>query len=72
MNRTYKYRLSGNSSVFIKAEMKQLPELKVAFPEYHDINSQVLQNVIERLDWAFRAFFRRVKNGDKPGDGVSK
>lgn len=48
-------------------QMKELPELKVAFPEYSDVGSQVLQEVLERLDRAYKGFFRRVKNGDKAG-----
>lgn len=32
-----------------------------------DIHSQVLQDIAMRLDLAFRAFFRRVKSGQKPG-----
>jgi len=49
-------------------QIKQLPELRAAFPEYHDIGSQVLQEVIERLDKAFKSFFIRVKTGGgKPG-----
>jgi putative transposase len=31
------------------------------------VHSQVLQNVAVRIDLAFKAFFRRVKAGDKPG-----
>lgn len=31
------------------------------------INSQVLQNVVERLDKAYQAFFRRLKRGEKAG-----
>jgi putative transposase len=42
---------------------KQLPELKEYFPEYSEVGSQVLQDVIERLDKAYANFFRRVKNG---------
>jgi hypothetical protein len=33
---------------------------KEARPEYHDIHSQVLEDVLTRLDRAFQAFFRRV------------
>ena len=36
-------------------------------PEYRDIHSQVLQDVLTRLDRAFQAFFRRVKAGETPG-----
>lgn len=44
-----------------------LKALKIEYPFLGDIFSQVLQNVSTRLDLAFRAFFRRVKSGDKPG-----
>jgi putative transposase len=36
-------------------------------PEYGEVNSQVLQDVVLRVDRAFQAFFRRVKAGDTPG-----
>lgn len=36
-------------------------------PELKDIHSQVIQNVCDRVDKAFKAFFRRVKNGETPG-----
>lgn len=35
--------------------------------ELSQVYSQVFQNVQERVDLAFKAFFRRVKTGDKPG-----
>jgi putative transposase len=56
-------------SVTLSAYQQQaeLPDLKAAFPEYADIHSQVLQEVLTRLDRAFQAFFRRLKNGEKPG-----
>src|SRR5678815_164748 len=44
-----------------------LQERKEARPEYREIHSQVLQDVLTRLDHAFQAFFRRVRNGEKPG-----
>jgi putative transposase len=31
------------------------------------VHSQILQNVTERVDLAFKAFFRRVKAGEEPG-----
>jgi putative transposase len=45
----------------------ELPDLKAAFPEYTALNAQVLQDVLTRLDKAYQAFFRRVRNGEKPG-----
>ena len=44
-----------------------LKTLKKEHPFLSDIFSQCLQNVSMRIDLAFRAFFRRVKSGSKPG-----
>ncbi len=45
-----------------------LPEIKGVYrSEYQDIHSQVLQNVLKRLDGAFDRFFERVKNAETPG-----
>ena len=43
------------------------PLLKQERPTLSNVHSQVLQNVAVRLDLAFKAFFRRVKAGEKPG-----
>jgi putative transposase len=45
----------------------QLPEIKAIRPEYADTHSQVLQDTLRRVDKAFKAFFQRIKNGEKPG-----
>jgi putative transposase len=44
-----------------------LPALKRSRPTLKNVHSQVLQNVAVRVDLAFKAFFRRVKAGEKPG-----
>jgi putative transposase len=44
-----------------------LPELKVERPSLATVHSQVLQNVVDRLDKSFQGFFRRCKAGEKPG-----
>ena len=54
-------------SVNFAMQSAQLPSIKEVRPEYRDINAQVLQDVLHRLDKAFQAFFRRVKAGEKPG-----
>ena len=46
---------------------KLLTLWKKQHPELKGVHSQVLQNVQERVDLAFKAFFRRVKMGEKPG-----
>jgi len=48
--------------------INMLPELKKQRPELIQVYSQVLQEVCARVDLAFKAFFRRIKAGDKkPG-----
>ena len=44
-----------------------LPSLKKERPSLERVYSQTLQNVAVRVDLAFQAFFRRVKNGENPG-----
>jgi putative transposase len=44
-----------------------LPQWKAGNPEYNEVFSQTLQEVQERVDLAFKHFFRRLKNGEKPG-----
>jgi hypothetical protein len=45
----------------------QLPAIKEVRPEYCEIDAQVLQDVLHRLDRAFAACFRRVTTGAHPG-----
>jgi len=44
-----------------------LPVLKEERPSLKNVHSQVLQNIVDRLDKAFQAFFRRCKAGENPG-----
>jgi len=44
-----------------------LPGWKVIKPELENVHSQVLQDVVKRVDLAFQAFFRRYQNGDDLG-----
>jgi putative transposase len=55
-----------NITLSVYQQQAGLPDLKAAFPAYAEIHSQVLQDVLTRLDHAFQAFFRRVKTGEKP------
>jgi putative transposase len=54
-------------SLGYSSQAAELAEIKAAYPAYQDIYSQVLQDVLRRLDKAFAAFFRRLRNGEKPG-----
>jgi putative transposase len=44
----------------------ELPGIKEDCLEFKQVGSQVLQEVLKRVDLAFQAFFRRVRAGDKP------
>jgi putative transposase len=48
-------------------QQAELPFLKVERPSLVNVHSQVLQNVAVRIELAMKAFFRRVKAGEKPG-----
>jgi putative transposase len=49
------------------SQSAQLPAIKDVRPEYREIHSQVLQDALTRLDRAFQAFFRRIREGQTPG-----
>lgn len=46
-------------------QQKTFPQLKAARPSLLNCNAQALQNVAVRVDLAFQAYFRRVKQGEK-------
>jgi putative transposase len=46
---------------------RMLPIWKESKPELSEVYSQVLQEAVQRVDLAFKSFFRRVKAGDEPG-----
>ena len=54
-------------SINYHSQATSLPVLKEQRPSLANVHSQVLQNVAVRIDLAFKAFFRRVKAGEKPG-----
>jgi putative transposase len=60
------YRMAGKSITYYD-QANQLPEIKQEREEYQDIHSQVLQDVLRKVDKAFQAFFARCKRGDTPG-----
>src|SRR5579864_699852 len=60
------YRMNG-VSISYNQQAAQLPEIKELRPEYHDIHSQVLQDVLRRVKKAYDNFYRRVKAGQTPG-----
>jgi len=60
------YEQTGRSLTYYE-QKATLPERKQYIPELKNVHSQVLQQVVERLDIAYQAFFRRVNSGEKAG-----
>jgi len=56
-----------NMSLTKYQQLMFLPDLKLEKPGLEQVHSQVLQNVVDRLDKAFEGFFRRCKTGEKAG-----
>lgn len=60
------YEQEGRSPSLYQ-QQATFPVLKAERPSLAMVHSQVLQHVAVRLDLAMKAFFRRVKAGEKPG-----
>jgi putative transposase len=61
------YRKTG-ASISFSDQCKSLTQIRRECPEYLVVNAQSAQVTLKRLDKAFAAFFRRVKEGDEePG-----
>jgi len=54
-------------SISHKNQQSQLPEVKKIREDLNAVYAQVLQDVLNRLDKTFKAFFGRVKKGEKAG-----
>jgi len=54
-------------TIFYNQQQNEMPEIRKLFPEYKDVDSQVLRTPLHRVDLAFRGFFARIKRGEKPG-----
>lgn len=54
-------------SISYCSQADQLPQIKEVRPEFADVHSQVLQDVLRRSDKAFANFFRRCRKGENPG-----
>jgi putative transposase len=60
------WQMSGVSLTYYQ-QKAEVPGIKEAMPEYAEVNAQVLQDVILRVDRAFQAFFQRAREGQTPG-----
>ena len=58
---------TDKTSISCFTQIKEIPKLAVKDESIKEVYSQTLQDVPRRLDKAFQAFFRRVKQGEDPG-----
>src|SRR5258708_7859260 len=63
---TWWERGQGKSATYYQ-QATELPDLKTSYPEYAQVHSQVLQDVLRRVERTYQAFFRRVQAGETPG-----
>ncbi|HEU4785009.1 MAG TPA: transposase [Ktedonobacterales bacterium] len=59
-------RGQGQSATYYQ-QKAELPDLKASCPEYAEVNAQVLQDVILRVERTYKDFFRRVRQGAGKG-----
>jgi len=58
---------SHRKSFSLYDQHHQLTELRGGVEEYRQFPATIQRDSLRRLDLAFKAFFRRVKSGEKPG-----
>lgn len=58
---------SQDKSLSYVDQANTLPERKMHIPHLKQVHSQVLQDVVRRLDKAYQSFYGRVRRGEKPG-----
>jgi putative transposase len=56
-----KYACEFHQQLNYYDQQAELPELKKVLSEYRGIYSQVLQDVLRRLDKSFKGFFKRMR-----------
>jgi putative transposase len=60
-------QLSKQHALTFSHQSAELPECREVRADLAEVPSQVLQDVLKRVDLAFDGFFRRVAEGQKPG-----
>ncbi len=60
------YKLRGKSISYLE-QANQLPAIKASREDIKAVHSQVLQDVLKRVDRAMDGFYRRVKKGERGG-----
>ncbi|WP_243091261.1 RNA-guided endonuclease InsQ/TnpB family protein [Thermus neutrinimicus] len=62
------YRRAGQRVTFSQ-QSRYLPQIREELPEYKKVHSQVLQEVLHRVDRAFQGFFFGAPTPNEPSPG---
>ena len=65
-NRKFQYEVNKKSTSCY-TQIRAIASWKPEHQELKEVHSTILQNIAKRVNLAFEAFFRRVKNGETPG-----
>ena len=65
-NRRWAYKMGGHT-ITLGQQSRELTQIRADDPEYGAVHRTIQVGTLRRLDKAFQAFFRRVRNGDRPG-----
>ncbi|HHH41344.1 MAG TPA: transposase [Chloroflexi bacterium] len=65
--RIAEYRATGRSSNAFEQHRQLVALKKTDYPWLYNYSKSIPQNALRDLDRAFRAFFRRLRRGEKPG-----
>ena len=65
-DREEEYKITKKSPT-VFTQQRRIKVFRETWKELQLVYSQVLQNVVVRVDKAYQGFFRRLKKGDKPG-----
>ena len=58
---------SHRKSIHYLEQANQLPDIKAVREDFRAVHSQILQDVLRRIDKTFQAFFLRCRRGKVPG-----
>ncbi len=64
--RVAEYKAAGKAPTRFQQD-KELTSMKKEIPWLREVDATALQSSVQMLDVAYQNFFRRVKNGEKPG-----
>lgn len=64
--RISEYKATGKAPTRFQQD-KELTSMKKEIPWLREVDATALQSSVQTLDVAYQNFFRRVKNGEKPG-----